>query len=77
MQANANYLIRLKCDGTHWLQVIFENLPQCFRVLGNCSCIALIPSIPGHMLTPLTYIRVGERAPTVDRSRVNVLTYVQ
>jgi len=37
---------------------------QSFRVLGNCSCVALILSIPGHMLTLLTYIHVGNPLPT-------------
>ncbi len=43
---------------------ILDIRPQSFRVLGNCSCIALLPSVHGHMLTPLTYIPVGERALT-------------
>ena len=36
------------------------------------SCIALIPSIHGRMLTPLTYIPVGE----ASASLLTPLTYI-
>ena len=50
-------------------------------LLGNCSCIALIPSIPGHMLTLLTYIRVGNCScialiPSIHGHMLTPLTYV-
>jgi hypothetical protein len=35
---------------------------KAYRILDNCSCIVLIPSIHGHMLSPLTDIYVSKRA---------------
>jgi hypothetical protein len=36
---------------------------KAYRILDNSSCIVLIPSIHGHMFSPLTDIHVGKKAP--------------
>ena len=59
------YLIARKASASSAKLPLLLTLLTYIRV-GNCSCIALIPSIHGHMLTPLTYVPVGKRALTAE-----------
>ena len=59
------YLIARKASASSAKLPLLLTLLTYIRV-GNCSCTALIPSIHGHMLTPLTYVPVGKRALTAE-----------